>query len=103
MQNVAPTCYSSLSYTTLFRSLHATIQGHADLPWTGKHLRILNRSFVHERICAARRVAFHDMQSVAMKITCAIEPGLVVQAGEDRKSTRLNSSHRTISYDVFCL
>src|SRR5437867_13449245 len=82
MQNVAPTCYSSLSYTTLFRSLHATIQGHADLPWTGKHLRILNRSFVHERICAARRVAFHDMQSVAMKITCAIEPGLVVQAGE---------------------
>src|SRR5438094_3555176 len=24
-------------------------------------------------------------------------------AGEDRKSTRLNSSHRTISYAVFCL
>src|SRR5437867_6448488 len=23
--------------------------------------------------------------------------------GEDRKSTRLNSSHRTISYAVFCL
>src|ERR1017187_6918663 len=25
------------------------------------------------------------------------------QAGEDRKSTRLNSSHRCISYAVFCL
>src|SRR5437867_8120814 len=25
------------------------------------------------------------------------------QAGRDRKSTRLNSSHRTISYAVFCL
>src|SRR5207248_11045824 len=26
-----------------------------------------------------------------------------VSDGEDRKSTRLNSSHRTISYAVFCL
>src|SRR5207248_10151499 len=25
------------------------------------------------------------------------------QLGQDRKSTRLNSSHRTISYAVFCL
>src|SRR5207248_10948372 len=31
-------------------------------------------------------------------------PGLVpVPAHQDRKSTRLNSSHRTISYAVFCL
>src|SRR5437867_9355185 len=28
---------------------------------------------------------------------------LVEQRGKDRKSTRLNSSHRTISYAVFCL
>src|SRR5207248_1423163 len=28
---------------------------------------------------------------------------LDVTAGQDRKSTRLNSSHRTISYAVFCL
>src|SRR3712207_7670650 len=27
----------------------------------------------------------------------------VVQRGEDRKSTRLNSSHANISYAVFCL
>src|SRR5438034_2223830 len=27
----------------------------------------------------------------------------VCQAGEDRKSTRLNSSHTVISYAVFCL
>src|SRR5438094_5828227 len=27
----------------------------------------------------------------------------VVPAQQDRKSTRLNSSHRTISYAVFCL
>src|SRR3712207_7965415 len=29
--------------------------------------------------------------------------GLVAQLGEDRKSTRLNSSHANISYAVFCL
>src|SRR5437867_7536455 len=29
----------------------------------------------------------------------SVRPG----AGADRKSTRLNSSHRTISYAVFCL
>src|SRR5207248_6360643 len=33
-----------------------------------------------------------------------ITPGAIVGVGqEDRKSTRLNSSHRTISYAVFCL
>src|SRR5437867_6452549 len=31
------------------------------------------------------------------------EPSGADPAGEDRKSTRLNSSHRTISYAVFCL
>src|SRR5437867_5970618 len=29
--------------------------------------------------------------------------GIVFAYGRDRKSTRLNSSHRTISYAVFCL
>src|SRR5437867_10202947 len=29
--------------------------------------------------------------------------GETVQAARDRNSTRLNSSHRTISYAVFCL
>src|SRR5207248_11761588 len=32
-----------------------------------------------------------------------IEPGIDLRNAEDRKSTRLNSSHRTISYAVFCL
>src|SRR5438132_6086255 len=29
--------------------------------------------------------------------------GLVISVGQDRKSTRLNSSHTVISYAVFCL
>src|SRR5271168_4156411 len=28
---------------------------------------------------------------------------MMLSEGQDRKSTRLNSSHRTISYAVFCL
>src|SRR3712207_7926621 len=31
------------------------------------------------------------------------EHGLAVPGGQDRKSTRLNSSHANISYAVFCL
>src|SRR5690606_10060248 len=33
----------------------------------------------------------------------AKEKGIKVQVGQDRKSTRLNSSHVKISYAVFCL
>src|SRR3712207_8324140 len=31
------------------------------------------------------------------------DPGLLVVGRQDRKSTRLNSSHANISYAVFCL
>src|SRR3712207_8437207 len=33
----------------------------------------------------------------------AVEPGAPELGAEDRKSTRLNSSHANISYAVFCL
>src|SRR5437879_13849554 len=36
-------------------------------------------------------------------IHCELSPGDGRPHGEDRKSTRLNSSHRCISYAVFCL
>src|SRR2546422_6768367 len=35
--------------------------------------------------------------------SCRPEPHLAARAVEDRKSTRLNSSHGYISYAVFCL
>src|SRR5260221_6877120 len=62
-------------YTTLFRSSPAT-SAPADL----SHL-------VHAQ--RVRGVGEH--------------PVLGVVEGEDRKSTRLNSSHTVISYAVFCL
>src|SRR3712207_8202670 len=67
-------------YTTLFRS-----ERLPPLP-RGRHLDI-RRHAAHRRAIQAR-------------------PGLATDrrpAGEDRKSTRLNSSHANISYAVFCL
>src|SRR5438034_5344598 len=63
-------------YTTLFRSRGPVVQPHPDP--------------------AARAGAGLRREA---------DPGdrILVGAGEDRKSTRLNSSHTVISYAVFCL
>src|SRR4051812_49557726 len=64
-------------YTTLFRSLQ-------------RHLHVDARRHVDER---------------ATRPHGRVEGGelVVVPRDEDRKSTRLNSSHMSISYAVFCL
>src|SRR5437667_5770764 len=63
-------------YTTLFRSSIA----HRKASWPGGPRNDLTRYF--------RRPVAHKPHG---------------RAGLDRKSTRLNSSHITISYAVFCL
>src|SRR5437868_7806412 len=63
-------------YTTLFRSRGAV---------SGRQRRICGRTLRHE-VC--RRARAHGMWR---------------DHGQDRKSTRLNSSHVSISYAVFCL
>src|SRR5437773_8381876 len=79
-------------YTTLFRSRARGLAGPA-LP--------------HDR--GTRREAGRDLQSGGSKLRPhVVDParadGRVHGArGQDRKSTRLNSSHITISYAVFCL
>src|SRR5207249_11723353 len=70
-------------YTTLFRS----------------DARCLVQRFSRDAALAAREIDDHDRVTecrVARERTAA--PGL-----GDRKSTRLNSSHVSISYAVFCL
>src|SRR2546426_3971231 len=74
-------------YTTLFRSARyagreATVRG-----W----LR-------HKRI--AGKIAFLVVRDGTGEIQAVVSK---VAVGEDRKSTRLNSSHLVISYAVFCL
>src|SRR3712207_8668188 len=72
-------------YTTLFRSCqNACLSSHRHrLADAGPQRRLLLRALVRE----ADRVGHRT------------EPAGV----EDRKSTRLNSSHANISYAVFCL
>src|SRR3712207_6987743 len=74
-------------YTTLFRS-HAGLQGGAD----GDDL-----VRVHALVgLAAAGELTHQLGDGG-------HPGGAADEHEDRKSTRLNSSHANISYAVFCL
>src|SRR3712207_8113762 len=80
-------------YTTLFRSIP-----------------------VVERRLVASRLTDRNVSSTAARaqVASVLEPGadaeeqdpqvvLAEEAEQDRKSTRLNSSHANISYAVFCL
>src|SRR5256885_9731351 len=86
-------------YTTLFRSAQApslkTPWGEPDLQgiWTDESDTPLQRSpkFANqETFTEAQRAELDRERSALMR-------------REDRKSTRLNSSHLVISYAVFCL
>src|SRR5437764_11782533 len=43
------------------------------------------------------------VRQAGVRVAAGVAAGEARQLGEDRKSTRLNSSHRCISYAVFCL
>src|SRR5688572_31086405 len=69
-------------YTTLFRSSSCAV---------------INRCNKHRRSASAR---------VLSEISCPMQtlvPSDSRETAQDRKSTRLNSSHSQISYAVFCL
>src|SRR5436189_3922820 len=68
-------------YTTLFRS--TTLERHV------------------ERVRQERRAL--SVPERPVDLLADLRPEEITQRGEDRKSTRLNSSHRCISYAVFCL
>src|SRR2546430_7471514 len=72
-------------YTTLFRSV---LDGFSEL--LGSKIGVLQR---HRG---------EGDETVGMRGACLSEL-LVLDLDEDRKSTRLNSSHSQISYAVFCL
>ena len=59
-----------------------TIKRHADLPRPREDLRILHRRFVDDDVGARAHVAFDDVQRLAVEVAGAIEPALVVEAGD---------------------
>src|SRR3712207_8451956 len=83
-------------YTTLFRSVGTHVVQEVDHPHhhavdplrvEAITILVVDRS---PHVCAARVAGVAD-------------PDFRVIDAEDRKSTRLNSSHANISYAVFCL
>src|SRR3712207_7772392 len=75
-------------YTTLFRSreVHEAVLERAER----RQIEIVRRLVEHEQVAAAAEQP-GELDAVALA------------ARQDRKSTRLNSSHANISYAVFCL
>src|SRR5437764_4930432 len=76
MVRLAPVC-TLFPYTTLFRSPHG-------------------ETLPDDRAGTEEADSGHDLR----RDTGRVDP---YRGAEDRKSTRLNSSHRCISYAVFCL
>src|SRR3712207_7195395 len=76
-------------YTTLFRS---EAQARPAAPG-GPAVR--SSLLVAEPVRSGQRIHAHGSDLI---VTATVNPG-----AEDRKSTRLNSSHANISYAVFCL
>src|SRR5438105_10515977 len=78
-------------YTTLFRSDPEAVQQ-----------KLAGRRAVREQH-AARGLVQHDERVDELEHLALHRLILVHRRGQDRKSTRLNSSHEWISYAVFCL
>src|SRR3712207_8262092 len=81
-------------YTTLFRSEI----GHI---WFGAGLQ--RTAAATEAIFLLARHAFDGLGNRRLEWKCDARNARSRRAAEDRKSTRLNSSHANISYAVFCL
>src|SRR3712207_7502773 len=83
-------------YTTLFRSGTASADGtfHLQLDQAVQLEGVLHRELAGDRL---HEPADHHRHRLVLGQTAAH------QVEEDRKSTRLNSSHANISYAVFCL
>src|SRR5699024_12775313 len=95
-----PLIYTLFPYTTLFRSnrvhdFHAQVSAKAN----GLSAHFFHELRAHDALLETR-VVFHfsGVHQFATVFKTLKNDGL-----EDRKSTRLNSSHVSISYAVFCL
>src|SRR5207248_11430535 len=90
-------------YTTLFRSLFNLIDEDQFAGRDAVFAYIANSSASHsEKIALLRRQFRHLAFASGARDLLELRPIYSALAETDRKSTRLNSSHRTISYAVFC-
>src|SRR5690242_20810919 len=78
-------------YTTLFRSGNLSL-GNEVLGGLGMRLRLVDGLHLHAEAYGSTFLS-HPFKRTATPVEALL----------DRKSTRLNSSHMSISYAVFCL
>src|SRR5438034_7792710 len=83
-------------YTTLFRSLKETEKCQ-------NVIEVENKSGKKVKYYLADNDVSKDFHKNICKETKKVTATGTVKKVEDRKSTRLNSSHTVISYAVFCL
>src|SRR3712207_7352594 len=82
-------------YTTLFRSAHDLHQ----------HLVGVRRAVegAGARAVIGLGLGFQELGAADLAFGVELADARLFVIGQDRKSTRLNSSHANISYAVFCL
>src|SRR5437762_6787286 len=83
-------------YTTLFRSTH----GNLIIGQSGGATAVINASLVGAMQAAMKDTRIDGIYGMLHGIEGLLKEDVI---DLDRKSTRLNSSHRCISYAVFCL
>src|SRR5438477_6154551 len=89
-------------YTTLFRSVKAAeLLDLIDTPRENVVFTDIGRKFLTSSV--NERKALMKQQMLAMRLFDVVSGMLTRAPNKDRKSTRLNSSHMSISYAVFCL
>src|SRR3712207_7833130 len=85
-------------YTTLFRSAHGALPHEGRRQLAGVVVEGVDAGGAGQPARRLRpRVRLCPGQEVA------VDGGAAAAQAQDRKSTRLNSSHANISYAVFCL
>src|SRR5689334_23851667 len=84
-------------YTTLFRSM-ARLDRDPDAREVAQAAAAIGRRFDTELLGALTGLGPEQLRT---RLDTLVADDLLVE--QDRKSTRLNSSHSSISYAVFCL
>src|SRR5438094_7068082 len=84
-------------YTTLFRSILSASEGAYSTERIRRHDRGPDPQEPHILL------RFGGKLPATSGLDATLGDGSATGFSADRKSTRLNSSHRTISYAVFCL
>src|SRR5438445_8442725 len=86
-------------YTTLFRSLSGGTRSESG--FEDGNLR--RGKTAHRQLALGRGAVLHSHGQASCKTQHGNHDPVSLRSAQDRKSTRLNSSHANISYAVFCL